>query len=245
MRCSTRAFSDAFGSPSPAMSTFGAVGGKGESTTAYEPASCGVVRPQSEEKSVIPLGPGGLLKYVTARRGPVPRQVPRNAILRTSSVPSSIDPGARARAVRLRHEHAVADHDPARPAVRDREVVAVHAHRGRRRREPPLHRRDRLAREHRLVREHRPQPVEPGRPRPADDMDRDRPVRRELHRALVRHVREELLGAAAACAGSAAARAATPRGRARRRSHGPTEASATRRPDLQVLQDSNSDGRVS
>src|SRR5262245_19753229 len=44
------------------MSTFGAAGGKGESTTEYVPASDGVVRPQSDEKSEIPFGPGGLLK---------------------------------------------------------------------------------------------------------------------------------------------------------------------------------------
>ena len=64
----------------------------GERTTAYEPATRGVLAPQSEVKSAMPFLPGASLNSFSARRCPVPRQVPRNLTRRTSSAPSSVNP---------------------------------------------------------------------------------------------------------------------------------------------------------
>ncbi len=75
-----------------AMSVFGVAGGNDPRTAANAPGMRGVVVPQSSVKSEMPFVPGALFRYVSARRCPVPRQVPRNPTLRTSSSPSSVIP---------------------------------------------------------------------------------------------------------------------------------------------------------
>ena len=75
-----------------ARSAFGVAAGNGESTSAIEPAICGVERPQSVVKREIPFFPGAWFRKLRVRRWPSPRHVPRNLIRRTSSVPSSVIP---------------------------------------------------------------------------------------------------------------------------------------------------------
>ena len=70
------------------MSVFGTEAGNGARTTAKEPSTRGVERPQSEVKSEIPFLPGASLKSLSALRCPVPRHVPKKLTRRTSSVPS-------------------------------------------------------------------------------------------------------------------------------------------------------------
>ena len=91
-------------------------------------------------------------------------------------------------------EHAVSQEDAARSPVGDREEVAVDADRRGLRGQPPLHRGDGLPPDDRLVREDGPQAIEPDGARAADDVDRNRPVRRELDAPLVRGAGEERRG---------------------------------------------------
>ena len=71
---------------------FGVASGNEPSTATNAPETRGVADPQSDVKSEIPFVPGALFRKFSARRCPVPRQVPRKLTLRTSSSPSSVIP---------------------------------------------------------------------------------------------------------------------------------------------------------
>ncbi len=76
----------------PTRSVFGAVGGKGETTTSVTPGWAGVAGPYVRVKSEMPFVPGDWLRSFSVRRWPSPRQVPKNSIRRTSSAPSGVTP---------------------------------------------------------------------------------------------------------------------------------------------------------
>ena len=76
----------------PERSVFGAVGGSGKITASVTPACTGVAGPYAGVKSAIPFAFGSALSAFSARRWPVPRQVPKNSIRRTSRPPSAVMP---------------------------------------------------------------------------------------------------------------------------------------------------------
>ena len=136
----------------------------------------------SEERERVRAG--RLVEVV--QRAPLAEPAPGAEELDPTDVEGAFgrDADARAVAVRRAVDDAAAHEDAARPPGRGEEV-AVDADHRRGRGETLLHRGHALEALDRLVREHGAKRVEPGRARAANDVDRDRPVRRELDAALV------------------------------------------------------------
>jgi hypothetical protein len=75
----------------PTTSTFGFVGGSGETTPSVADGNVGVVGPHAGVNSAIPFGPGGWFRS-TGRRWPFPRHVPKTRSRSTRSDPSAAIP---------------------------------------------------------------------------------------------------------------------------------------------------------
>ena len=164
----------------------------GNTTAAAEPGNAGADGPHADVKRAVPFGPGRWLtsRGCAGRTRPRPRRREGDA----ADVQGPVRRDARGRAVagRLAEDGTLLHESAARDSGPEVEEIAVDAGIGRDGRQAALERGECLAAPERVVGEQRLESRGATGARTCDDVEDDRPVRRQLNRLLERDTRPEL-----------------------------------------------------